>query len=242
MRLFTTKTAGKLHTLMAASALTISTLLLSSCSSKDNPIPEQSALMIVNTSPTPATFNVYLDNLKANSGPLPFGGALPYLKLNPGDHAVKFTTGSSTESLITKTITAENQKAHSLFLIGKTDNTGKNVNLDYFFTTDATDAVPSGKALVRFINLSPDATSLILGQKEGTDLFQDQAYKTNSKFIEVEAKKYTFQVKDKASSTVKAEIAETELKAGVVYTVISIGYLNPDGTDQKVTAKLIANQ
>ncbi|MBB2150423.1 DUF4397 domain-containing protein [Pedobacter gandavensis] len=235
MNLSTIKITGNFNKMMTGALLTMSTLFLTACSTKETPVPESSSMMFVNTSPTPATYNVYVNNGLASPGALPFGGAMSYLKLNTGEQSIKFTTASSSESLITKKITLENNKAYSLFLIGKEDK------LDYLVINDLITKMPVDKAMIRFINLTPDATSLELGIKEGATLIGDKAYKENSDFIDVEAKKLTLQIKEKGTGLVISELVDTEFKAGSIYTILSIGMVTPTGQEQKATAKLVNN-
>lgn len=235
MILSTRKITGNLTKIMTGALFTLSSLFLSSCSTKETPVPESASLMMVNTSPTPATYNIYVNNSPANQGAVPFGGALPYLRVATGDLSIKFTTASSTESLITKKVYTENNRAYSLFLIGKDDK------LDYLVIKDEITQAPKEKALIRFINLSPDAGALDLGVKDGAILISDKAYKVNSAFMEVEAKTQTLQIKDKATGLVKSELKDAEIKAGGIYTILSIGMMVPTGLEQKAVAKLITN-
>jgi hypothetical protein len=236
MKIFTQNKRINLYRLAAVSLFSIGTLL-SSCSTKETPVPESASLMAVNTSPSPATFNAYINGGKiTSSGALAFGGAIAYLRLNTGENTVKFTTASSTESLVTKKVILENKKIYSLFLIDK------EAKLDFLVANDDVAAAPTTKALIRFINLSPDAPALDLAVKDGAALITDKAYKASSSFIEIEPKKYIFQIKNKTATPVQAELAETEIKAGGIYTLLSIGLVTPTGLDPKITAKLITNK
>ncbi|WP_316752388.1 DUF4397 domain-containing protein [Pedobacter gandavensis] len=235
MNLSTIKITGNLNKLMTGALLTASTVFLSACSTKEVPVPEAASLMVVNTSPTPATFNAYINNGLMNQAAIPFGGALGYLRVNIGESAIKFTTASSSESLITKKITMENNKAYSLFLVGKTEQ------LDYLVINDVLTKMPTDKAAIRFINLSPDAGLLDLVVKDGATLIGDKAYKTYSDFTEAEAKKQTIQIKDKATGLVISELVDAEFKAGSIYTILSIGMVKPIDLDQKAATKLISN-
>ncbi|AOM79144.1 DUF4397 domain-containing protein [Pedobacter steynii] len=236
MELFTKNKPLNLFRLMTASLFGLSTLMLASCSTKETPVPESSSLMVVNTSASPGTYNVYINGGKANPGPLPFGGPLPYIRLNTGESTIKFTTAGSTESLVTKKIILEDKKGYSLFLIDKEPK------LDILIASDEVSALPTTKALIRFINLSPDAPALDLAVKDGAALVTGKAYKAIGDFIEIEPKKYIFQIKDKTASPLKAELAETEIKAGGIYTVLSIGLVNPTGMDPRIMVKLITNK
>lgn len=237
MNFFTNLNMKKRHKLAALSLLTIGALAFQSCSKDPAPTPDSASFTVINTTPTPGTFNIYVDGNRTNPAALPFGGTLSYFKVSTGDHTIKFTTASSIESIVTKKVTAENTKAYSIILIDKGSNT------DFLYITDDLRAPSSGKALLRFINLSPDAPSLDLAVKDVTaSLITDKAYKANSTFIEVDAKKYIFQIKDKATGTVKTTLDETELVAGKIYTVISKGLLAPTGTDQAFGGQVILAQ
>lgn len=241
MKTFTHPAVLNLKKPAAFALLTVCTLLLHSCSKKDTPVQEVSFLNIINTSPTPATFNIYLDQNSGRlnqSGAISFGGATGYFQTAPGAHTIKFTTASSTESIITKTISLDASTASSLFLIDK------GVNMDFLKIKDELGSVTSDKAFVRFINLSPDATALNLVVKDATDvLIQDKAYKASSAFIEVEPKSYIFYIKDKATGTLpNKELTSIELKAGKSYTVMATGIVTPSGTDQPFRGQIITNQ
>lgn len=217
--------------------LSIGTLLLQSCSKDETPVQEFAFLNITNTAPTSATFNIYVDQNKINNqGAVSFGGTSGYMPLSPGGHSIKFTTASSTESLITKNVSLELNTINSLFLIGKGDN------MDYLTIKDELGPVTSTKAFVRFINLSPDAPALNLAEKDGNVIVSDKAYKASSAFVEVEPKSYILEIEEKSTSTPKATLESFEFKAGRSYTVIAIGLIAPIEGERAIIGKVITNQ
>jgi hypothetical protein len=239
MNNFTKIIPARLRSTLACSILAATTFLIQSCSKDTAPVVEISYLSLVNATPTLGTFNAYVDQTKiTNAGPLSFASAVSYFQAAPGSHTVKFTTASSTDALISKSITLDVNKAYSLFLINKAPN------LDYLLTPDQINNAASDKAFVRFINLSPDAPALNLNVKDvATALIADQAYKAVSNFIETEAKSYIFQLKNKATGNAVGENDLTfELKAGKTYTVMAVGMVTAGEADQKVQLKVITNQ
>lgn len=211
-------------------------LLLQSCKKETMPESQITYVNITNASPTVGTYNFYINNNKINTGALPFGGNMSYLTIQPGEHTLKLTTESSTESLLTKKLVFENTKAYSLFFINQ------GANLDYLLVPDDLKNPAEDKALIRFINLSPDAPALNLAIKEGNNLFTDKAYKAVSDYSEVEAKVYILQIKDKASGEVKKEVANIDLKKGKTYTIIARGMLTPGEAQQPFGLQVIANK
>lgn len=212
-------------------------LLVQSCSKESSPPPNTAFLSITNTAPTLGTFNIYLNQNKANgSSAVNFGGTLPYFQIGAGEYTAKITTESSTESLLSKNITLEKDKVYSLFIINKPGQ------LDYLQVTDNIKNPVAEKAFIRFINLSPDAPALNLAFKDSTTLIQDKAYKAVSDFIEVNAKVYNFEIKDKATGLVKGDpLQSVDLKAGKTYTIISRGLLNPSDTERPFSGQVITN-
>lgn len=211
-------------------------LLLQSCSKDPDPAPEVAFLSITNTSPTLATFNIYVDQTQLNTGgPVAFGGNSGYFQVAPGGHSIKFTTASSTASLITKSISLDANTVSSLFLIDR------GANMDFLTVKDELGNISSAKAFVRFINLSPDAPALDLAVKDGDVVIADKAYKASSTFVEVEAKTYVFEFRNKTSGAA-TQLASTEFKAGKSYTVIATGLITPGDTEQPFGSKIIINQ
>lgn len=239
MNNFTKIIPTRLRNTLTCSILAAATFFMQSCSKDAAPAVDVSYLSVVNATPTLGTFNAYVDQGKiTNAGPLSFGAAVNYFQAAPGAHTVKFTTASSTDALISKSITLEANKAHSLFLINKSPN------LDYLVVPDQINSTASDKAFVRFINLSPDASALNLSVKDvETALIADQAYKAASNFIETEAKSYIFQLKNKSTGAKLGENDLTfELKAGKTYTLMAVGMVTAGDADQKIQIKVVTNQ
>jgi hypothetical protein len=209
-----------------AIAILLLTLLMQSCKNND-PAPESriTLLSVTNASPTLATYNFYLNNTKVHNGALPFGGGIPYIRLNPGIFAAKLTTESSTESLLSENLTIE-----------------KGTALDYLLIKDEIKTPGEDKARVRFINLSPDAPALNIATKDGVAIATDKAFKAASEFIEIPAKVYTFEIKDKTTGALKTEIKDFDIKKGKMYTIISRGMLTPTGTEHPLSGQITAVQ
>jgi len=197
------------------------------CGCKSAEIEQQivAHLRIINASPTYATYNVYVDGTKVNnSGALPLGGTVSFLLLSPGTHEVKFTAGSNTTPILTQSLSLERDKVYSIYLLGS-GNT-----LEAFVVHDESSITSDTKAVVKFLNLSPDAGALDLAIKGGADLAKGVNYKENSAYIATDAKKQTLEIKD-ASGNVLASF-DTEFFVGRFYTIISSGFVHPGADDR----------
>jgi hypothetical protein len=236
MRIFTLPKLKHIGRFNALVLLSLAALSLNSCSKKEEATPQVSGLSVINASPTLATYNVYLNDAKVNSAALPFSGSLSYFQISPGANTIKFTSGSSTESLLTKVISLEQDKAYSYFLIDRANK------LDGLMVTDDLNTTNSEKPLIRFINLVPDATTLSLVQTGGAEVVAAKAYKAFSTFAPVDAKTYSLDLKDPATGAVISTLGNITLNAGNVYTIIAAGVLNPSDKEQTVMLKVITNR
>ncbi len=216
-------------------AMMTAAVLLSACKKENNVPVEFTYVSLTNVSPSTATYNVSFDGARFVSGALPFEGNVAYKQVNPKTYSVKLTTESSSDSKLTKDLTFANNKGYSLFIIGKTDQ------LDFLQLEDELKTPSTDKALIRFINLSPDAPVLNLKEKDKETIISDKAYKTASSFIEVEARKYIFDLVDKATGLPKGTMAEVELKKGLIYTIIAKGLLSPAETEKPFGGLVLIN-
>ncbi len=214
----------------------IAIFFFSSCGKEQEVKVTPTGIMsIVNASPGLGTYNVYLNNIKVNGAALPLGGRVVYREVAAGTYDLKFTTGSNTESLITKPITLAENTAYTHFLIGQRGT------FDVLTATDVMNVV-ADKAAVRFVNLSPDAPALNLVIKDGESLISDKAYRGISDFVAVDPKTYTFEIKTKDGATVIATLPVAALSAGKFYTVLVRGMVSPQETQHPLAAELTVNQ
>jgi len=232
---FFTKSAKK-H-LIALALVMLGMMGLQSCKKDEAPVSQDLAyLSVVNTSPTSATYNFYLNDAKANgTSALPFEGSVAYFPVNAGDYNAKFTTASNTESVITKKISIAREQVYTLFLIDKGDK------LDYLLNTDDLSKTTE-KAFIRFINLSPDAGALDLAIKGGATIVGDKAYKAVSTFVEIDPKAYEFSIKDKGAADAKFSLASMDIAKGKYYTVIATGLVVPGADGRAFGGKVITNK
>jgi len=193
---------------------------LSSCKKTETADPNIALIRIVNTSPSSATYNAYLNSMKINTVALPFGGSAAYASNAKGSYSLKFTTESSIESLFTKQITLDNKTYYSSYLINKP------AALDVYTISDDLSVPSSDKAYVRFLNLSPDATAFdLIKTGAATALFTNKTFKNATGFVAVDAGTYSLDAKETGSGTVKATTGSNTFVAGNHYDVVLGGLI-----------------
>lgn len=216
----------------------LSIVFLNSCKKEKEVVsPNYSYLRIVNASPGLGTYNVYANDKIMNTAALPFGGTVAYKTFEEGTYNIKFTTASDVTSLITKEVVLKTNEVSSLYLIGKPGQLDGLLVFD-----DVQTPTLSEQSFIRFINLSPDAGSLDLNVVGGANVTTNKGYKTHSAYAKVDAKKYSFEIKDNATGAVKATLTDVDFVAGRYYTIIARGLVNPGANEQPFSAQSIISQ
>lgn len=213
----------------AAGLLAIS---LSSClkqSKNNNYSPPVSLVTFIQASPDEPILDFYLDKDKVNGNPLAFTDDIDYFNAYVGKRTAIFINHSTSAAIFSDTVTLVANTPYSLFLTGKT--TAPQILL----LTDSITKPASGKATIRFINLSPDAPAVDLVDGS-TVLSANKSYKGFSSFIPVTGNtNHTFTVNQAGTSTVLATISNVNVNSGFVYTVWLSGLVTPTGTTDKLS-------
>jgi hypothetical protein len=89
----------------------------------------------------------------------------------------------------------------------------------------------SGKANVRFVNMSFGAPALDLVTSTGTAIVSSTAYKAGSAFVSVDANQnYNFVIRENGSTVDKVLLPSVTIQAGRIYTIVAKGFYTGTGT------------
>ncbi|WP_113660565.1 DUF4397 domain-containing protein [Pedobacter nanyangensis] len=217
-----------------AAALVLSLGFLS-CSKLDRDYePVQvSGLNVIQASPTTELLDVYVDNSRATATDFEFGNKIGYLSAYAGNRIFNVTKKGSATSLKSITHNLKPQVGYSLFVA----NTLANIEL--LMLEDDLAKPATGKAKVRFVNLSPDGGSLSLNVGgAATDLVTNKAFKEFSAFEAVDAtQSVTLNIKNATSGAIEATIADAKFEDGKIYTIYAKG-LKANTGDLGFSAKM----
>lgn len=200
-------------------AVTLSLGLLSCSKNTDYEPVDISGLSIIHASPTTEKLNVYVDNGLATFNEFSFGSKVDYLNAYSGNRKFDITKAGTNTSLKTEQLTLEPQIGYSLFVVDKLEN------IKFLLIKDDLTKPATGKARIRFVNLSPDAGALSLAiNGQTTDLFTNKAFKEYSTFENIDAAdKVTFNVKNATTNELETSLADIKIESGKIYTIYAKG-------------------
>lgn len=212
-------------------------LLMSSCLDDDDradPIPV-AYVSIYHASPNVPEVDVYVDERPVNS--LEFTDYTGYLNFYTGDRHFEVNPFNANNTLIDTTVTLVDGGFYSMFIVNNLSN------VEVLTVRDSASAPAEGKAKIRFINLSPDATALDVTLNDGSDpMFTNQLFKAPSDFTEVDAEEYSFAVNATGGSDELISTSDIQIHPGRFYTVIARGFVNPPaGNDNTLSVEVIRN-
>lgn len=202
----------------------LAVISFSSCKNDKTIVPEISALSIVNAAVGSPDLSVKLEQNTVPSELFTYGKDISYFNAYSGERKVTFYQGTTENA--TGKINLKNGKYYSLFLAGQWPDT------EFVLLNDSLTRPASGKAHIRFVNMSKDAGALNLGLTNGSTLFTQKAYKAASDFIVADGNKaYTFVIRSNAVPTDTLTIPAVNLESGHIYTIWAKGIKAQNGNN-----------
>lgn len=201
-------------------ALAVSAVMISCSKSNDEYVaPDLSGLNVIHASPTTEKLDFYVGTQKANTPntgavDFSFGNKFGYLDLFSGTREVSITKKGSSTQLVKESIKVDPQFGYSLFIIDRLEA------VKFLLLKDDSPLPVSGKARIRFVNLSPDSSPLNLNVQGSTsDLFTNKAFKEYTTFESIDASNsVTFNVKN-AAGGLETKLENVTIQAGKIYTI-----------------------
>jgi hypothetical protein len=215
-------------------------VLLASCMNEDenlvNKPVELAYVSIYHASPDAPAFDIFVDNRIINQNPLNYSSYSGYLNFFTGHRNIRVNSTHANHALIDTTFNFEKGEAYSLFAINRVSG------IEALLVADRA-AIPSeGKAMVRFVHLSPDAPALNVELAGDTKkpLFRSKSFRDATPFEEIDGGLYSFVVKKAAASETVVSATDVEILPGRYYTIVTRGFMAPaSGNTNVLTVEVI---
>lgn len=215
--------------------------VLTACDNDDEnitPVDQDRAYVsLYQASPDAPDLRIEVDNRQINSYPFEYTENTGYLRFFTGERNLKFGPFDASNVVTDTTVDLENGKAYSIFL------TDEYPDVQPLILEDNAEDPGSGNAMIRFLNLSPDAPAVDLTAAELDDpIFEEQAFRQESAFQEIPADGYDLSFTASGTQESILEIPDADLQAGWYYTVIVRGYSSPPaGNQHELSAEILVN-
>jgi hypothetical protein len=233
---------------LAGAALAVTTPAVSQAATTAN---SMAMVRILHAIPDGPAVEIFVDGTKKVAN-LTYGHETAWGAFTGGIHHVQvftagvpYTTTSTTTATSTATTTALID-THVSFVAGKYYTIAALGTMSTahaaVFRAAGPDAVISGTAVVRFVNLSPDAPALdisVMGESYST-IFAGTAFEKVTKYAHIAPGTYTLLVRPDGSSQQLLVVPNVTLQAGHLYTIYAMGFVKrSDGS--AVLSVLVSN-
>jgi len=222
------KSSKKLKSVLAGVGfVSLLSIMLLSCLKDHNTyvtVPT-AQLMVVQGSPDAPAEILYLNTNRVTSQPYNYGDWVGYFNAYTGTRQVVLYNYATQSVIVSDTIGLKQGVAYSLFLANTYTKP------DLILLKDTISRPASGKASIRFVDVSPDAGAVDLSANN-TVLVSNKSYKGASSFLPVNGNNttYSFQVLKSGTSTVLATLNNITIQNGQAYTVWLHGLAAGTGT------------
>lgn len=214
-----TKKLSTLFKTLVAGVVLASTV--AACSDKDDtPILPRSALSVTQASYDAEDLDLFINTEKVNkAGAFKFKNTTGYLNVLSGkiNLTVKNAAGDK-DTVKTAELDLKEGVFYSVFVANTVED------IEYVVIEDSLAAPAEGKAQIRFVHLSPEVDALNISVKDAeTDLFEDLEFKKASKFKQIDANTYAFDIKGADSEEVLFSLENVKIEKGKIYTIWTKG-------------------
>ena len=220
-------------------ALALTAILFTSCDMDDDnnvqPIP-LSYVSIYNAIPDSPELDVTVDSRLINPRAFRFGDNTYYQNFYTGERKFEISPYGANNVIADTTISLVEGNAYSIFMANEYSNA------KLLVTNDSAAFSEQGKAKVRLINLSPDASPVSLKLNDGTNiLIENQAFMNASLFVELDPNNYDFEIIS-SDGEEPILIPDIDLQSGAVHTIVVRGFRSPPaGNTNVISAEVVRN-
>lgn len=172
---------------------------------------------IIHTVPDAPNVDIYAnDKLIVNN--LAFGNYTDYLPIPEGTYKISlYVAGTKDSPVLSNMLTVNKNSILTVAAVGTLSS------IRLYAITDANTPKKTGKAMIRFSHLSPNAPAVDITLANGTVIFSNVSFAHITPYIDVTPMNYTLQVRVAGTSNVVLTVPNVNLDADKFYTVYAIG-------------------
>jgi hypothetical protein len=220
--IFDSKKTRSLSLLLAAFVLVA--IALNSCMKDGGNTNLPAFVQVSNSSEASVPQDFYLDSTRLTTSAVAYGSSTTFLTTAPGNYQARFKNSGTGTVSVTFSLALTAGKSYSVFY---TDGNS------YASFQDERSTPQSGKARVRFINLSSASQNVDFAAAGGAKLVSNLGYKTASAYTDVNpATSFSLYISGSSSSSISIPAT---LEAGHTYSIYVSGATSANITSHVVT-------
>jgi hypothetical protein len=172
---------------------------------------------IIHTVPDAPNVDIYANDKLLLSN-LAYGDYTDYLAIPEGRYNISlYVAGTKDTPVLSNMLTVNKNSILTVAAIGTLSDIG------LLAISDADVPQMAGKAMIRFLHLSPNAPAVDITFPDGTVIFGNVSFKHITSYIDVTPIDYTLQVRVAGTDNVVLTVPNVNLDAGKYYTIYAIG-------------------
>jgi hypothetical protein len=189
----------------------------------DEPGPAVSNIAVYHVSPDAPKLQFKLNSSVLNADSAAYGTYGFYVNALSGSRELSAYQREVKKTTITTTLLEGS--IYSAWL------TGPWASAEFVVLEDKLTNPASGKANVRFVNMSVGSPTLDLLTSSGASVVSNTAYKAGSDFTSIDANQnYNFVIRESGSTVDKVLLPSVTIQAGRIYTIVAKGFYTGTGT------------
>ena len=172
---------------------------------------------IIHTVPDAPNVDIYAND-KLIVTNLSYGKYTDYLPIPEGMYKISlYVAGTKDSPVLSNMLTVNKNSILTVAAVGNLSDIG------LLAINDANEVKKTGKAMIRFLHLSPNAPAVDITLPNGTVIFSNISFKHITPYIDVIPMNYTLQVRVAGTANVVLTVPNVNLDADKYYTVYAIG-------------------
>jgi hypothetical protein len=177
---------------------------------------------VIHTVPDAPNVDIYAnDELIVNN--LAYGDYTDYLSIPKGMYKVSiYVAGTKNTPVLSNMLTVNKNSMLTVAAAGILSD------IELLAITDANGSKMKGKAMIRFIHLSPNAPAVDITLPNGTVIFSNVSFRHITPYIDVSPMNYTLQVRVAGTDNVVLTVPNINLDVDKYYTVYAIGLVGEE--------------
>lgn len=178
-----------------------------------------SFIRVMHASPNAPAVDIY-SNGKLIIQSLGYKQFTQYIPTPPGDYNIRiYPAGQTTNPVIDTTVVIPQNTVFNLTVIGKYPS------IEIYTVPEPITAQSFGRACIRFIHLSPDASTVDITLQNGTKVFSGLGFKDITDYACIPSGTYSFQIKLSGTNGGVLTLQNLQLLPNNYYTVYIVGFV-----------------